>query len=243
MVQGPGGNTSFKNAEKMWVKASGTRLSEALDREIFAEVSVLDGAGISTEAKLRPSIEKDFHLLVPFSYVIHTHSLNAMSLAINKATNLEDLENAKIAFVPYARPGKDLCSAISEVVDFNRHASAILRNHGFLTWGNSMEEAYNRLLTMESNHPQFDVLNQSTVDNNLMMHPKAITPDYAVFLSPYTQEEIELFKNENSWQKEMYLVSKLAISIASPENVEYLSEDEVHELQNWEAEKFRRANN
>ena len=34
-VQGPGGNTSIKDGDVMWIKASGTELANALTEDIF----------------------------------------------------------------------------------------------------------------------------------------------------------------------------------------------------------------
>ena len=38
LVQGPGGNTSIKEDDVLWVKASGTELANALTAEIFVPV-------------------------------------------------------------------------------------------------------------------------------------------------------------------------------------------------------------
>ena len=38
LVQGAGGNTSFKNEEFLWVKASGTKLSHAKNKDIFVKL-------------------------------------------------------------------------------------------------------------------------------------------------------------------------------------------------------------
>jgi len=46
LVQAAGGNTSIKDGSVMWIKASGTWLSEAMTRDIFVPVALdclLDG--------------------------------------------------------------------------------------------------------------------------------------------------------------------------------------------------------
>ncbi|HEY6601546.1 MAG TPA: class II aldolase, partial [Xanthobacteraceae bacterium] len=43
LVQGAGGNSSIKHGDVLWVKASGTWLADAEDKEIFVPVS-LSGA-------------------------------------------------------------------------------------------------------------------------------------------------------------------------------------------------------
>ena len=245
MVQGPGGNTSFKNGEKMWVKASGTRLSEAVTKEIFAEVNTTTGESEETLNKLRPSIEKDFHLLIPYPYVIHTHSLRAISMAIESDFGAKKTSFPLIAFVPYARPGRHLCELISQQIDFEVHTAAILQNHGFLTWGNTMNEAYEKLEQFEG-----EILVPGSADEleleigMSLLHPMAITPDYAVFLSTISEKEIMNFSDKNLWKKQMYLVAQKAADLLGENpNINYLSNEEVYSLQNWESEKFRVAAN
>jgi ribulose-5-phosphate 4-epimerase/fuculose-1-phosphate aldolase len=245
MVQGPGGNTSFKDKKTMWVKASGTKLSDAIASEIFAGVSVTTGEDDKAGYQLRPSIEKDFHLLIPFPYVIHTHSLRAISMGIESDFGSKSSSFPYLAFVTYARPGNDLCNLIAKEIDFKKHSSAILQNHGFLTWGETMEEAYKKLQNFEGEievPESADLVQIDTITK--LLHPRAITPDYAVFLSTATEEEIMNFSGKNLWKKQMYLVAQKAVALLG-ENAEinYLSNEEVYSLQNWESEKFRVAAN
>jgi len=245
MVQGPGGNTSFKDAKTMWIKASGTRLSDAEDEEIFVGVSIESGSITNSQNQLKPSIEKDFHLLIPFAYVIHTHSLRSLVMGIAQDFGAKMKQFPEIAFVSYARPGKDLCDQISQSIDFSIHKAAILQNHGFLTWGNTMEEAYSALVEYESGLEttiMLDALADIVVSTN--DHPKAITPDYAVFLSPCAHSEILEFTGKDLWKKQMYFIAQHACALAKDESgINYLTAEEVNSLQNWDAEKFRMAAN
>jgi hypothetical protein len=82
------------------------------------------------------------------------------------------------------------------------------------------------------------------IDASTNNHPKAITPDYAVFLSPYTHSEILMFTGKDLWKKQMYLTAQQACALAKHESeINYLSVEEVNSLQNWDAEKFRVAAN
>jgi len=245
MVQGPGGNTSYKDGEVMWVKASGTLLADANDKEIFTAVDQNTGDSFSNEKNLRPSIERDFHLLIPFAFVIHTHSFRAISIAIESGFGSKASDYPEIAFIPYARPGAELCISLSKLLDFNKHKAAILQNHGFLTWGDTMEEAYAVLIDFESESPAINLEEElGNVSNSPLDHPKAITPDYAVFLSTCSEEEILGFTESNLWKKQMYLIARAAAQQASLySGIQYLSAEETHSLQNWESEKYRFANN
>ena len=42
LVQGAGGNVSWKESEVLWIKASGTWLKDALERDIFVPVDLSD---------------------------------------------------------------------------------------------------------------------------------------------------------------------------------------------------------
>ncbi|MFZ2753134.1 MAG: class II aldolase/adducin family protein, partial [Lysobacteraceae bacterium] len=82
LVQGGGGNTSFKRDDDFWVKASGTWLAEAETRDIFVRLSLaavrktMSGADIEAgiaalgpAGGLRPSIETSLHALLPHTAV------------------------------------------------------------------------------------------------------------------------------------------------------------------------------
>ena len=245
MVQGPGGNTSFKDAKTMWVKASGTKLSDAEEKEIFVGVSIESGSTTDSKIQLKPSIEKDFHLLIPFAYVIHTHSLRSLVMGIAQDFGAKMGQFPEFAFVNYARPGKNLCDQLMQTIDFSVHKAAILQNHGFLTWGNTMEEAYSVLVEYEGGLETTimpDALSDIVVSTN--DHPKAITPDYAVFLSPCAHSEILKFAGKDLWKKQMYFIAQHACALARQESeINYLTTEEVNSLQNWDAEKFRMAAN
>jgi len=245
MVQGPGGNTSYKDGTTMWIKASGTKLSDAEDEEIFVGISIESGDTLESENHRKPSIEKDFHLLIPFPFVIHTHSFRSLAVGITQDFEARVKEFPEIAFVNYARPGKDLCNLLSQTIDFGMHKAAILQNHGFLTWGNTMEEAYSYLIEFESGiETSISIVTLSEVDISSTDHPKAITPDYAVFLSPYTHSEILKFDGKDLWKKEMYIIAQHACTLAKRKSgINYLTTEEVNALQNWDAEKFRMAAN
>ena len=245
MVQGPGGNTSYKNEKTMWIKASGTKLSDAEEQEIFVGISIESGDTLESENHRKPSIEKDFHLLIPFPYVIHTHSFRSLAVGITQDFEARVKEFPEIAFVNYARPGKDLCNLLSQTIDFGMHKAAILQNHGFLTWGNTMEAAYSILNEFESGiETSISIDTLPEIDISSTDHPKAITPDYAVFLSPHTHSEILKFDGKDLWKKQMYFIAQQACALAKRgSEINYLSAEEVNALQNWDAEKFRMAAN
>jgi rhamnose utilization protein RhaD (predicted bifunctional aldolase and dehydrogenase) len=155
-IQGPGGNTSIKNDEMMWIKASGTELAEALDKPVFVAVELMEarrqagGAGdgtcrdavIDPEAKLRPSIETTFHAALEWPVVAHTHSIAALSHVTSDAGTqaaLEKLADLPVVAVGYAKPGVPLTTKILEQVVSTTQV-VLLRNHGLICCGNTPEE-------------------------------------------------------------------------------------------------------
>jgi len=95
LVQGGGGNTSLKRDDVLWVKASGTWLAHARERDIFVPLPLAkvrdalrheDGearlAQLGSALTLRPSIETSLHALLPHPLVVHVHSVNTIAWAI-----------------------------------------------------------------------------------------------------------------------------------------------------------------
>jgi L-fuculose-phosphate aldolase len=110
----------------------------------------------------QPSSEKLMHLEVfrncPTAVcVVHAHPVTATAWSIAKP-NLEKLPGealsevilatGDIPFVPYARPGTQ---AMGDVLKpfLPKHRAMILRRHGALTWGESIEEAYRGMERIE----------------------------------------------------------------------------------------------
>ena len=156
LVQGPGGNTSIKQDGRMWIKASGTELSDALDEDIFVAVdpdralAELDGAGdgscrsalIDSDCGLRPSIETTFHALFPQRFVFHYHSVATICHAIaveGRAALAEKLDGLSWVAAPYRKPGIPLTRAIREAVGTRDASVVVLENHGVIIAGEDID--------------------------------------------------------------------------------------------------------
>lgn len=155
-VQGPGGNTSFKDGAAMWIKASGTELSNGEDPSIFvavdrqAALAEAGGAGDGTCAAtvldpnntLRPSIETTFHALFEWKVVAHTHSVATLSHAISpegRAVAKAKLAGLPVAFAPYRKPGLPLTTAIKAAINAETQV-VVLENHGLICAASSVAE-------------------------------------------------------------------------------------------------------
>lgn len=161
LVQAAGGNTSIKEGGIMWIKASGTWLRDAAEKEIFVplDLKTLDEAlrADSPDCEsctafvrqdlnplgLRPSIETSVHGQMSQKVVLHVHCVNTIAWMIlkdarEKVTPL--LAGLNWAFVPYARPGLQLSRAIRAAIQPETNV-LLLQNHGLAVAGETVAEA------------------------------------------------------------------------------------------------------
>ncbi|MBT3668098.1 MAG: class II aldolase, partial [Opitutae bacterium] len=100
---------------------------------------------------LRPSIETSLHALMPQRYVIHVHSVNAISNAVlqNGEERVSQLlEGFDWSWVPYVRPGLPLTRAVQKIVRSNVDV-LVLANHGLVLGAESKDEALELLNLVE----------------------------------------------------------------------------------------------
>ena len=166
-VQGPGGNTSVKNEEIMWIKASGTELTDAKHGDIFVPVDrraalseARDEAGdgsckstvLDPATDLRPSIETTFHAALDHSVVAHTHSVATLVHAIcpeGREAAAEKLSGLPFAMVPYAKPGLPLTREILKRM-MPETRVFILQNHGLIVCGATVADVSAGIADVES---------------------------------------------------------------------------------------------
>jgi len=158
LVQGAGGNISFKFADSIFVKASGKHLAEAIEDEIFLELNertaldnvrrfgTFSSSDIRGEGKLRPSIETPLHVLMPHSVVVHLHAIPVLAHLVkqNGERTMRSLLNTDVDFtwIPYARPGKELAEAVARVISEGQVADVLmLESHGLVIGAPSFAEA------------------------------------------------------------------------------------------------------
>ncbi|MCX6219894.1 MAG: class II aldolase/adducin family protein [Bacteroidia bacterium] len=136
-----GGNTSYKNEEMIWIKASGISLATidekgfvSLSREKLKDISQkkysadpllresevkadLHDAIVSPK-ELRPSVETSLHDLISYRYVVHTHptKVNAVMCSNLAETSCREMFDDKALFVPYADPGYILFKVVAEAI-------------------------------------------------------------------------------------------------------------------------------
>lgn len=169
LVQGAGGNVSWKENDVLWIKGSGTWLANADKEDIFVPVDLnhlqtaLHEANFKvtpkvvttqTEQKLRPSIETVLHALMPQKIVVHLHAITALSHLVTLACkeNIDALfqhastPSIQYAFVDYHKPGPELAQAIQESLKYKPNANVVfLKNHGIVLGAESIEGIYQLL--------------------------------------------------------------------------------------------------
>jgi rhamnose utilization protein RhaD (predicted bifunctional aldolase and dehydrogenase) len=139
-----GGNTSYKDGQHIWIKASGVSL-ETIDENGFvclsreklkvvssktysqdtvqreAEVKAdLTNAIVST-GNNRPSVETSLHEIIDYQYVVHTHptKVNAVMCSVNGENVCKELFGDQSLFIPYTDPGYILFKKVeAEIAQF-----------------------------------------------------------------------------------------------------------------------------
>lgn len=167
-TQGAGGNTSLKAEGVMWIKASGTWLAHAKERDIMVPVlaaplvdalrsgdSRADKAtdfivGSMNTSSLRPSIETSFHAALPSRVVAHYHCVNTIALAVLEqrekvlAARMAKIPDLKWEMVPYRRPGTPLARQIEKIAHRTPDV-LILFNHGIIVTGDTAEDVAGKI--------------------------------------------------------------------------------------------------
>ena len=155
LVVGPGGNISARLGDSMYLSPSGYALDE-IAPESWVKVDIPSG-GIEPGGP-RPSSEVLMHLYTyradpSIGAVIHTHPPYCIALTLVR----EDLPvmfpdqaalAGRTAFIPYVLPTTEqLARAVAEKA---REASTMfLVNHGLVTTGRNLREAYYRTEVIE----------------------------------------------------------------------------------------------
>src|ERR1700719_4065578 len=100
-----------------------------------------------------PSVETLLHAFVPHKFVDHSHATAVLSLVDQPDGEAKATEfyHGRMAVVPYIMPGFALAKRAAEAFESMPKAfGLILHKHGIFTFGDSAEEAYERMIAMVS---------------------------------------------------------------------------------------------
>ena len=164
-----GGNTSFKTADRLWVKASGHALA-TIDEDGFA---VLDRAKLNPmgtkaysadtaerEAQVkddlaaacitkdrRPSVETSMHNAISYAFVVHLHptAVNAMMCSVQAEAKCKELFPDAL-YIPYCDPGYTLFKKVYDEIQAYKAVRGtepqviFLQNHGIFVAADTVAE-------------------------------------------------------------------------------------------------------
>ncbi len=142
LVLAGGGNTSFKNDDTLWVKASGTSLASidsqgfvAIDRRSLQKMweksydedssrresqvlSDLMAARLPGETG-RPSVETALHDLIGFAYILHLHPcmINGITCSIHGKSWVESVLGDRVLWMDATNPGYILAKTAKEKLE------------------------------------------------------------------------------------------------------------------------------
>ena len=147
LVVGAGGNLSMRDGDFMYISPSGFDLQEIGDEQ-WVKVNIESGEVVSN---LKPSSEILMHLECfrrrpDINAVLHAHpsySVGVSSAGHDIPSMFPDFPAMirKVAYLDYLIPTTHvLADAVAEVIDDTE--VIVMRNHGVMTLGKSMKEAY-----------------------------------------------------------------------------------------------------
>ena len=164
-----GGNTSYKDAQHLWVKASGHALATidengfaVLDRSKLAPMGEKAYSADPTEREAqvkedlasacltkdrRPSVETSLHDCMEFAYVVHLHPtlVNGLMCSVNAANICDELFPDAL-YIEYTDPGYTLFKKVYDRLkawkaEKGRQPQVIfLQNHGVFVGADTPEE-------------------------------------------------------------------------------------------------------
>jgi rhamnose utilization protein RhaD (predicted bifunctional aldolase and dehydrogenase)/NAD(P)-dependent dehydrogenase (short-subunit alcohol dehydrogenase family) len=100
-----------------------------------------------------PSVETLLHAFLPHKYVDHTHSTAVLSLVDQPdgADRCANLYGRRMGLVPYIMPGFLLAKKAAEVFEADPGVEGlVLLKHGIFTFGDTAQEAYERMIAAVS---------------------------------------------------------------------------------------------
>ena len=230
LCQGPGGNTSFKVDNTVYIKKSGLHLSKAT-KDTFQKIEYSKILNFYQSSKKRYekfdkklSIETPLHVLSTTSYIFHYHSIaSIICSAIFKQDSLNKLLlEEKILPVRYLRPGLSLALEIKDAKNKKNFSSVFLHNHGMVVEGTNLKEVYEKIYEIEDFFKTLiDYPHLIEIKNNIIMlrqenlriknpnseieyekfNEKFLFPDHAVFF-PFP---IDKNKNSPVYYDEKYI--------------------------------------
>ncbi|MDR1379896.1 MAG: SDR family NAD(P)-dependent oxidoreductase [Tannerella sp.] len=165
-----GGNTSYKNGDRLWVKASGHALATiteegfaVLDRSKLNVISERrysgDTAAREEEVKndlaaacitkdRRPSVETSMHNAIDYAFIVHLHptAVNGLMCSKNAEAETANLFGDDAVYIPYTDPGYVLFLEVEKRINAHKEKNGkhphivLLQNHGIFVSADTTNE-------------------------------------------------------------------------------------------------------
>ncbi|MET9800054.1 class II aldolase/adducin family protein [Streptomyces sp. NPDC006368] len=153
LVVGTSGNVSVRVGDLILVTPSGV----PYDRLTPADTTAVDLDGTRLRGTLTPTSELPMHLEIyrhtPAGAVVHTHAVHATAVS-TLVTELPPIHymtaalGGPVRVAPYALYGTDeLAENMLRALD--HRTGCLLRNHGTVTYGDTLDQAYDRTAQLE----------------------------------------------------------------------------------------------
>lgn len=181
LVVGPGGNTSVRDGAVMWISPSGYALDDiAVEHWVAVEIE----SGQPRQQEPRPSSESAMHLALyrarpDIEAIVHTHpptTIGVISAGLKKIPFMFPDQVALVGSVPaidYVVPcSQELADAVVAAMGQPTVNALLMQNHGLITVGHNLKEAYYRTEVIEDAARVFWIA--KTVGT-----PRTLSPDEA----------------------------------------------------------------
>tara|TARA_R110001599_G_scaffold1706_5_gene8456 strand:- start:10356 stop:11729 length:1374 start_codon:yes stop_codon:yes gene_type:complete len=224
LIQGAGGNLSYKFEDKIVITSSGRSMPDISILNGFTMCND-DGTKVNSSQD-RPSMELGFHTKLASRVVYHTHPIYAnIILCSNEAKMVmaDILHSFDYDYIEYITPGMELCNKLASKKDI-----VLLENHGLICCSESFEEAFSMSLQINQlckewlikNSKTFKTFGNKVTSKN---SDRILYPDAAIL----PEANLQINNYMLQIQEEVGLTSK------------YISRQEIEKLKNMEEEKYR----
>lgn len=209
MSHGPGGNTSIKINDSIYVKSSGTWLKDSLKKKSFIKINLNsikknienEKKWIYSKSASYPSIETTMHAVINKKYVVHLHSISVLSYAIlkNGKKLLESkLKDMKWIWIKYKKPGLNLAKEIKRKMS-NDTNIYILQNHGIIIASNTLIKINSLLKKIEAKLKKKISFNLKKIKkNNFLIKNFKKPKDKIIEIFAWEKKSFEIIKSNKS---------------------------------------------
>jgi rhamnose utilization protein RhaD (predicted bifunctional aldolase and dehydrogenase) len=165
IIQGAGGNVSWKSDTHLWIKLSGTWIEEVQNKDIFGSIRLeilnnliyeenfVVAPSVMDQENVRPSIEVMLHAVIDKRFVFHLHMVEVIAALINKPEMLLDQlmqHDLNAQILPYCRPGEELARVIHQTMRDHPGCELLcLENHGVVLFSDDINEIETQITLLQ----------------------------------------------------------------------------------------------